>query len=246
MQDLLTRGIDENGNLRSEKTHEFKDSPLGRIPVEWEHVPLGSRLKCIEQGWSPDCASTPAAQDAWGILKTTSVVWSGYQDGENKSLPGNLHPRPQYEVKPGDVILITRGGPNSRVGVVVYVYATQPRLMLSDKLYRLIPDDSINGEFLARVLSSNETQRHLSTLKTGLAESQTNISQEIIRQLEIALPKKPEQERIVKALRVSGEQERLGRERLGKLRRLKTGMMQDLLTGKVSVTPLLTEEERNA
>ena len=36
MQDLLTRGIDEHGNLRSEQTHEFKDSPLGRIPVEWE------------------------------------------------------------------------------------------------------------------------------------------------------------------------------------------------------------------
>ena len=34
MQDLLTRGIDEHGNLRSEKTHKFKDSPLGRIPVE--------------------------------------------------------------------------------------------------------------------------------------------------------------------------------------------------------------------
>ena len=35
MQDLLTCGIDEHGNLRSEQTHEFKDSPLGRIPAEW-------------------------------------------------------------------------------------------------------------------------------------------------------------------------------------------------------------------
>jgi len=34
MQDLLTRGIDEHGNLRSEQTYEFKDSPLGRIPVK--------------------------------------------------------------------------------------------------------------------------------------------------------------------------------------------------------------------
>ena len=33
---------------------------------------------------------------------------------------------------------------------------------------------------------------------------------------------------------------------LRKLIHLKTGLMQDLLTGKVSVTPLLTEEERNA
>lgn len=36
MQDLLTKGIDEHGVIRSEATHQFKDSPLGRIPVEWE------------------------------------------------------------------------------------------------------------------------------------------------------------------------------------------------------------------
>ena len=41
MQDLLTRGIDENGQLRNEATHEFKDSPLGRIPVEWEVKTIG-------------------------------------------------------------------------------------------------------------------------------------------------------------------------------------------------------------
>jgi type I restriction enzyme S subunit len=34
MQDLLTKGIDEHGNIRSEATHEFKDSSLGRIPKE--------------------------------------------------------------------------------------------------------------------------------------------------------------------------------------------------------------------
>jgi type I restriction enzyme S subunit len=42
MADLLTRGIDEHGNLRSEATHAFKDSPLGRIPVEWEVQDLKS------------------------------------------------------------------------------------------------------------------------------------------------------------------------------------------------------------
>src|SRR5699024_10383682 len=42
MQDLLTKGIDEHGNIRSEETHEFKDSPLGRIPKEWECEILGN------------------------------------------------------------------------------------------------------------------------------------------------------------------------------------------------------------
>ncbi|MEO0247705.1 MAG: restriction endonuclease subunit S, partial [candidate division WOR-3 bacterium] len=41
MQELLTKGIDEKGNIRSEKTHQFKDSPVGRIPVEWEVKRLG-------------------------------------------------------------------------------------------------------------------------------------------------------------------------------------------------------------
>jgi hypothetical protein len=42
MQNLLTKGIDENGVIRSEATHQFKDSPLGRIPVEFRR--LGCRL----------------------------------------------------------------------------------------------------------------------------------------------------------------------------------------------------------
>jgi len=45
MQDLLALGIDSNGNVRSENTHKFKDSPLGRIPEEWKCV----ILKNLEQ-----------------------------------------------------------------------------------------------------------------------------------------------------------------------------------------------------
>ena len=48
MQDLLTRGIDEHGNLRSEMTHKFKDSPLGRIPVEWEARDLQSLIANVQ------------------------------------------------------------------------------------------------------------------------------------------------------------------------------------------------------
>ena len=38
LHDLLTRGVDEDGELRDSDQHpeRFKDSPLGRIPREWE------------------------------------------------------------------------------------------------------------------------------------------------------------------------------------------------------------------
>jgi len=41
IHDLLTHGIDENGSIRTEATHKFKDSLLGRIPAEWAVGTLG-------------------------------------------------------------------------------------------------------------------------------------------------------------------------------------------------------------
>ena len=49
MQDLLTKGIDENGNVRSEATHKFKDSPLGQIPAEWEVKTL-NKVASLQRG----------------------------------------------------------------------------------------------------------------------------------------------------------------------------------------------------
>ena len=42
LHDLLTRGLDENGQLRDPVAHpeQFQDSPLGRIPREWEIEPV--------------------------------------------------------------------------------------------------------------------------------------------------------------------------------------------------------------
>jgi len=40
MQELLTNGIDKNGQIRSPQTHTYKQSELGLIPDEWEVVNL--------------------------------------------------------------------------------------------------------------------------------------------------------------------------------------------------------------
>ena len=134
---------------------------------------------------------------------------------------------------------MTRGGPNSRVGVVAYVMTTQQKLMLSDKLYRLRYKLSVHPEFLAMALASSWTQRHLSTLKTGLAESQTNISQAIVKDLLISVPLPGEQEQIASVVSKLDRQLMQLRFCLEKLGAVKTGLMQDLLTGDRRVTALL-------
>ncbi|MFS8185621.1 restriction endonuclease subunit S [Rossellomorea marisflavi] len=241
MHDLLTKGIDEKGNIRSEATHTFKDSPLGRIPVEWDVDKVENHLESIDQGWSPQCEFEAANTGEWGVLKTTAVTWDGYNPFENKRLPSHLTPRPQYEVKQGD-ILMTRGGPNSRVGVVSFVQDTREKLMLSDKLYRLIPKKHMRAKYLALALSTDATQRHLSTMKTGMAESQTNISQEIVKNLNIKIISLPEQDRIIQLLQLHEDNIEKLNMQFNKLKKIKTGLMQDLLSGRVLVTDIILED----
>jgi type I restriction enzyme, S subunit len=188
----------------------------------------------IEQGWSPDCESEPASNQEWGVLKTSSVVWGGFDRTENKKLPPTLLPRPDLRINKGDV-LMTRAGPNSRVGVVALVDIEPGRLMLSDKIYRLVPAAGLSSEFLAIALSSAATQHDLDSFKTGLAESQTNISQAIVRRLSLPIPKDYERDIICDRISVVTDQIRKTGMHHLKLQTLKHGLMHDLLTGSVRV-----------
>src|SRR5690606_33484545 len=46
LHDLLTRGIDDNGELRDPERHpeQFRDSPLGRVPRGWMVSRLENQL----------------------------------------------------------------------------------------------------------------------------------------------------------------------------------------------------------
>ncbi len=63
LHDLLTRGIDDNGELRDPKRHpeQFQDSPLGRIPKGWVVKTVGS-VGNVVTGRTPPAADP----NAWG------------------------------------------------------------------------------------------------------------------------------------------------------------------------------------
>jgi type I restriction enzyme S subunit len=71
MQDLLTRGIDEYGNLRSEQTHKFKDSPLGRIPEEWALSQIGSAVS-LQRGH--DITESELLDGPYPVVSSSGVI----------------------------------------------------------------------------------------------------------------------------------------------------------------------------
>lgn len=225
MQELLTNGIGHT---------EFKNSPVGRIPAQWEVKPLSALIDVMESGWSPQCESYPAVAGEWGVLKTTSVKWEGFNFRENKKLPEFLEPRLTAQVEHKD-ILITRAGPAERVGVVAYVDKVPKKIMLSDKIIRLKTKDSCNPKFLSLWLSCDTTKHYVASRISGLAQSQTNISQDILKRCPCVVPPIYEQEVI--ALTLSSIEKRHNQLtlKLAQLKSAKKALMQDLLTGKVRV-----------
>src|SRR5574341_1917083 len=89
----------------------------------------------LHHGWSPQCERLPATDGEWGVLKTTAIQDGHFAPEHNKKLPAHLSPRPQLEVRVGD-ILMTCAGPRARCGIACLVRSTGPHLMLSGKMYR--------------------------------------------------------------------------------------------------------------
>ena len=196
---------------------------------------LQSLLASIDAGWSPNCESEPANDGEWSILKTSAVVWEGYDDEENKRLPAHLEPRPHLEVVADD-ILITRAGPAERTGVIAIVRETTGRRMLSDKIIRLRVDRKKAVPLaIAELLSSEHVQAELIRSKSGMAASQTNISQKIVLGLEMHLPPLSEQRDFAEEMAALQDAIETGEADLQTTHQLKAAIMSDLLTGRVRV-----------
>lgn len=201
------------------------------------HAPsrLQSVLASIDAGWSPDCESEPANGGEWSILRTSAVVWQGYDDEENKRLPAHLEPRPHLEVVADD-ILITRAGPAERTGVIAIVRETAGRRMLSDKIIRLrVERDKAVPLAIAELLSSEHVQDELIRSKSGMAASQTNISQKIVLGLEMHLPPLSEQQDFAEEMAALQDAIERGEADLQTTRELKAALMSDILSGRVRV-----------
>ncbi|MFE2598162.1 restriction endonuclease subunit S [Streptomyces sp. NPDC059396] len=160
---------------------------------------LGSLLVGIKTGWSPACEAYPPAADEWGVVRVSSVTSGRFNPNESKRLPGGLLPRPELEIRAGDVLLARANGARALVGTACYVEATRPKLMLSDKILRLIPDESVvDPRFLAVLFSTSDVRRQIGNLLNG-GTGQNNISQVDVRALIVPVIPLAIQHRIVAA-----------------------------------------------
>lgn len=248
--DLLARIRAEKADLiRQGELHKEKPLPPitdaekpFELPEGWVLCRLGELSTKTDSEWSPACNSTPATDDNWGVLKTTAVQEMIYLQNENKELPSRLTPKSQYQVEAGD-ILITRAGPKNRVGVCCVVKATRNRLMISDKIVRIhLHDSFINSNYIELSLNIGISKDFIESKKTGMADSQVNITQDNLKLTPIPLPSLAEQQTIVAQVeRLLGQVSALeteNKQQQAEVGRLMQAVLREAFAGKETVEPV--------
>lgn len=237
MQDLLTKGIDENGNIRSEETHKFKDSPLGRIPVEWEVENYSEGCKRVSVGIAT--STTKHFKDKGVPLIRNQNVLSG-----SFSLDDLLFISREFDeinknkrLKSGDLVTMRTGYPG-RTAIAdkkMEGWQTFTTLISTPDSNKYLP------EFMCILLNSFICRHQILGLQGGGAQQNLNVGW--IVGMKIVKPLISEQIKIVKIIQSINEYIDILADSLNKLRCNKTGLMQDLLTGKVRVIELIKERE---
>lgn len=243
LHDLLTRGIDANGELRplqAEAPHLYKQSPLGWIPKTWEMTslgeiaqryggliqtgPFGSQLHAREYVMN----GVPVIMPQDMVDGDLSVENIARIDGQKANVLS------RHRVKPNDLV-IARRGDLSRCVAVDSQHAGW--LCGTGCLLARFPRAEINGYWLALTYQQPAIQSQV--VGRAVGSTMANLNTSILGAISIGRPKTNEQDEIAKRItsisnRIHGEAEMLQ-----KLRLKKSGLMDDLLTGRVRVTSLL-------
>ena len=234
MRDLLARGIDEGGSLRSERIHTFKNSPIGTVPVEWS----SSTLQHVGD-WHSGGTPSKGNPSYWGdevpwLCPKDMKVFDIATTTDKLSRKGVLHGTKEVPVH--SVFIVVRGMILAHTFPVVI---SSVPMAFNQDVKAIVAASHVQSRFLAYWFVANA--HSLLKVTTTATHGTRRFDMKEVFAVPIALPKKDEQTEIVKRLDSATADVAANVKLAAKLRRLKTGLMQDLLSGRVRVTPLLQE-----
>lgn len=236
MQDLLTKGIDENGNIRSEATHEFKDSPLGRIPKEWDCVNFGENIELVHgyQFRNYDFTETGTP-----VVKIGQVKENGLDLSQCSFInPNRAQLFAKQTINNGDVLMALTG---ATLGKACIVSGLNSPVLQNYRVGRFEPIfvNDVDKTFLFYTLKSS---LFLGQIFNNVNEAaQGNVGKSDFKKSFFIKPPFVEQLKIVQHIEKIFNLVDYFNLELNKYQSLKTGLMQDLLSGKVRVNHLIKE-----
>jgi type I restriction enzyme S subunit len=239
LHDLLTRGLDENGELRDPIHHpeQFKNSPLGLIPNEWNVQPLKFLSEFVtsgSRGWAQYYADQGSLFLRIGNL-TREHINLRYDDLVHVRPPKGTEGA-RTKVIPGDLLVSI----TADLGIIGCVSEDIGDAYVNQHIALVRPLKEINPRWCAHYLASPSYQKQFTLLNDSGAKAGLNLTS--IGNLLVSIPDdNSEQSQIVRSLDEIDGQVETKKVYLRKQILLKQGLMHDLLTGTIRVPPHLLE-----
>ena len=205
---------------------EFKDSPLGRIPIGWEVESIEDVLDRIidYRGKSP-----PKSEIGVPLI-TAKNIRQGFINKE----PREYIYEEKFEAwmvrgipRHGDIFITTEAPLGNIARVPKYKFAIGQRVLT------LSPKVTVTSDYLFYVMQGTCFKEQLDLQSTG--STVAGIKQSTFRKIKLPIPPIFEQEYITKPLNALNQRIDTVSVKLDHYKNLKKALMQDLLTGKVRV-----------
>lgn len=229
MSDLLTRGVDENEELRPTREDApglYRESPLGWLPKEWEAVELKT-IASVERGkFTPRPRNNPKYYNGeHAFIQTGEVAAAGGRRINSYTQTLNeLGASVSREFPRGAIIVTIAANIGETAILDIPMYVT-------DSLVGIVVHQPNNVRYVEMFIRSKK--EYFNAVAPQSAQKNINLGD--LRPMLIAEPHPKEQDRIAQ-IYDSSESVLMNEEsNLNKLHLLKQGLMQDLLSGQVPV-----------
>lgn len=238
LHDLLTRGVDANGELRPsyEQAPElYQASPLGWIPKEWASSNVEAEF-LVDSGITLGQHRRPRNHPR-AYLRVANVRRANLYLGDIAFLEASDSEAIEKSLRIGDLLVVEGHASTEEIGRCAMADKSVCGFLFQNHLFRLRPKRLLNKFSL--LWMNSEFSRSYWRIEAATSSGLNTINRAKLNILCVAVPTIAEQERIT-AIAKNIETRILGEiATLKKLQSEKSALMDDLLTGRVRVTPLL-------
>src|ERR1700722_7016250 len=167
------------------------------LPTGWELATVGSIAESICDGPFGSNLKTEHYQARGVRVIRLQNIADGHFDDTDKAYISEDHADKlkRHEARPGDVLIAAMGDVLPRVCLMP---ANIESAIVKADCFRLRPRKEILSEYITYVLSAPQTRKRASTQIAGVGRPRLNLKK--VSALEIPLPSRVEQERIVSAI----------------------------------------------
>ena len=246
MHDLFTRGVLPNGQLRprlSEAPELYQQTTVGWIPSDWQLTGLQAKSRAGISWIRTGPFGSALKGEHWRTHGHPVITIGALGEGEflNKELlfvdSKDAARLREFQLRAGDVVFSRVAD----VGRSVVIREQHAGWIMSSNLMRIALDpDLVRPDYLQMQLAGDS--RIKAQIRAQVNSGGRDVANSaVLSRLRFAWPDPNEQDRIISRVLVTERALQAERRVAEKIQKQKLGLMQDLLTGRVSVEHLAPE-----